>query len=248
MVLRCRVWSRIVIQQQNARFEKPRPLFPNRLFQFRQGTTVPRSIDGSNLQKVSSKITINEAIKSNLYAKPVHSVYITGYQSFDRKALAHLSKQWIPVLQRPRRSWSLLSFGSNLYPPPSKSLFFRALLSLSSPKKTPFKHQGWVHTTPLIIGRPQKSALGLPSSIRAEHTNTFLNRVECKGTSILVKHLDTFFVTPPLFHKPILLTPASASVFFLSRLHLLSTGAGSPLAIMNAGLGVGAFPRSNNKQ
>ncbi|GFU61393.1 hypothetical protein TNCV_3404811 [Trichonephila clavipes] len=42
MVLRCRrrVWTRIIIQQQNARFEKPRSLFANRPLQFRQGVTV----------------------------------------------------------------------------------------------------------------------------------------------------------------------------------------------------------------
>ncbi|GFS78160.1 hypothetical protein TNCV_1107711 [Trichonephila clavipes] len=43
MVLLCRrrVWTRIIIQQQNARFEKPRSLFPNRPLHFRQGVTVP---------------------------------------------------------------------------------------------------------------------------------------------------------------------------------------------------------------
>ncbi|GFU05209.1 hypothetical protein TNCV_575381 [Trichonephila clavipes] len=57
MVLRWRhrVWSLIVLQQQNTRFEKPWQLFPNRLFQFRQGVTVPRSIDGPNLQTVHAK-------------------------------------------------------------------------------------------------------------------------------------------------------------------------------------------------
>ncbi|GFW12664.1 hypothetical protein TNCV_3883741 [Trichonephila clavipes] len=39
MVLHCRrrVWSRIVIQQQNARSEKPRPLFPNHCSQSLSG-------------------------------------------------------------------------------------------------------------------------------------------------------------------------------------------------------------------
>lgn len=57
MVLRCRhwVWSRNVIQQQNARCEKARPLFPNCLLQFRQGVTVPHSSDGSNRQKVQQQ-------------------------------------------------------------------------------------------------------------------------------------------------------------------------------------------------
>ncbi|GFW62159.1 hypothetical protein TNCV_1685901 [Trichonephila clavipes] len=43
MVLRCRlgVWSRIVIQQTNARSEKSMSLFTNRLFRFRHGVTVP---------------------------------------------------------------------------------------------------------------------------------------------------------------------------------------------------------------
>ncbi|GFW44145.1 hypothetical protein TNCV_3855061 [Trichonephila clavipes] len=36
-------------------FEKPRTFFPNRLFQLRQGVTVPSSIDDSNLQKVKAK-------------------------------------------------------------------------------------------------------------------------------------------------------------------------------------------------
>ncbi|GFS70159.1 hypothetical protein TNCV_2199921 [Trichonephila clavipes] len=43
MVLRFRrrVWTRIIIQQQNARFEMPRSLFLNRPNPFRQGVTVP---------------------------------------------------------------------------------------------------------------------------------------------------------------------------------------------------------------
>ncbi|GFV47257.1 hypothetical protein TNCV_4829131 [Trichonephila clavipes] len=60
MVLRCRyrVWFRIVIQQQNARFEMSMPLFPKHLFQIRQGVTVLRNthIDGSNLQNVQEKV------------------------------------------------------------------------------------------------------------------------------------------------------------------------------------------------
>lgn len=54
MVLNCLywVWSRIVIQQQNARSEKRRPLFPNLFLQLWQDVTVPCNIDGSNLQKV----------------------------------------------------------------------------------------------------------------------------------------------------------------------------------------------------
>ncbi|GFV51421.1 hypothetical protein TNCV_3465471 [Trichonephila clavipes] len=40
--------SRIVIRKQNARSEKSRSLFPNRLFRFRKGVTVLRSIDGSS--------------------------------------------------------------------------------------------------------------------------------------------------------------------------------------------------------
>ncbi|GFT74212.1 hypothetical protein TNCV_4081331 [Trichonephila clavipes] len=57
MVLCCRhrVWYRIAIQQQNSRFEKPRSLFPNRLFRFRLGVRVSCSIDGSNPQKVNAK-------------------------------------------------------------------------------------------------------------------------------------------------------------------------------------------------
>ncbi|GFU67136.1 hypothetical protein TNCV_3675501 [Trichonephila clavipes] len=44
MVLRChrRVWSRIDIQQQNARSEKPKPPFPNHLIDFEQSVTIPR--------------------------------------------------------------------------------------------------------------------------------------------------------------------------------------------------------------
>ncbi|GFX07639.1 hypothetical protein TNCV_4159081 [Trichonephila clavipes] len=64
---------------------------------------------------------------------------------------------WSLVLQRHRRSGSLLSFGSNLYPPPSQVSFFRAFFSsslhpgLSSRLlKKPFKHQGPVHNTPLL--------------------------------------------------------------------------------------------------
>ncbi|GFU55153.1 hypothetical protein TNCV_426571 [Trichonephila clavipes] len=54
MVLCCRhrVWSRIVIQQQNTRSEKPRSLF-----RFRQGVTVLRSIDVVSTSKMSSNKT-----------------------------------------------------------------------------------------------------------------------------------------------------------------------------------------------
>ncbi|GFX44872.1 hypothetical protein TNCV_3429211 [Trichonephila clavipes] len=72
------------------------------------------------------------------------------------------------ILQRHRRSGYLLSSGSNLYPPPSKSLFFRAPLKLSpsralnsSPKKTLLNTRGGSTTRPssLLVGRPQKSPL-----------------------------------------------------------------------------------------
>ncbi|GFY13805.1 hypothetical protein TNCV_985771 [Trichonephila clavipes] len=44
MVLHCRrrVWSRIVIQQQNPRSEKPRPLFPNLSARSRSTSTLLR--------------------------------------------------------------------------------------------------------------------------------------------------------------------------------------------------------------
>ncbi|GFW35223.1 hypothetical protein TNCV_1695381 [Trichonephila clavipes] len=99
-----------------------------------------------------------------------------------------------------RRSRSLLSFDSNLYPPPSKSFFFRALLKFSpsraffpSPKKTLLNSRGESTTRPssLLIGRPQKSPLILPSPIRAQHTNTLSGCLETKRAMILVQHLDT---------------------------------------------------------
>ncbi|GFY25590.1 hypothetical protein TNCV_2487101 [Trichonephila clavipes] len=49
------VVSHCHLELQNAKFEKSWLLFPNRLFLFRQVVTVPRSIDGSNLQKVQAK-------------------------------------------------------------------------------------------------------------------------------------------------------------------------------------------------
>ncbi|GFW13265.1 hypothetical protein TNCV_4121631 [Trichonephila clavipes] len=77
MVLLChfRVWPRIVIQQQHTRFEKPRPLFPNRLFQFRQGLTVPNSIDGSNVQKVHAKVNASSVCKALSFPAGVFEAY-----------------------------------------------------------------------------------------------------------------------------------------------------------------------------
>ncbi|GFY21217.1 hypothetical protein TNCV_3992611 [Trichonephila clavipes] len=49
------MWSRIVIQQQNAKIEKPYPLISNHLLQFRQDVTVPRNIEGFQPPKSSSK-------------------------------------------------------------------------------------------------------------------------------------------------------------------------------------------------
>ncbi|GFV54633.1 putative DD41D transposase [Trichonephila clavipes] len=45
MALRCGrlMWSSIAIQQQNIVTEKPRPLFPNHLFRYQHGVTVPPS-------------------------------------------------------------------------------------------------------------------------------------------------------------------------------------------------------------
>ncbi|GFV31561.1 transposable element Tcb2 transposase [Trichonephila clavipes] len=65
MVLRCqrRVSLRIFIQKQNAVFQKHWPLFPNCLFPFRQGVTVPSSIDGSKLQKVNPKVNASSICK-----------------------------------------------------------------------------------------------------------------------------------------------------------------------------------------
>ncbi|GFV34991.1 hypothetical protein TNCV_4053091 [Trichonephila clavipes] len=67
MVLRCRrrVRTRIIIQQ-NARFEKPRSLFPNVRFNFdRVSQYLPRSIDGSNLQKKPrTKVNASSACKA----------------------------------------------------------------------------------------------------------------------------------------------------------------------------------------
>ncbi|GFV64542.1 hypothetical protein TNCV_4965231 [Trichonephila clavipes] len=59
-----RVWSRIVIQQQNDIFEKPRTVLLNNFFQFPQSITVQRSIDGSNLQKVHAKVSTSSVFKA----------------------------------------------------------------------------------------------------------------------------------------------------------------------------------------
>ncbi|GFS86106.1 DUF4817 domain-containing protein [Trichonephila clavipes] len=96
----------------------------------------------------------------------------------------------------------------------------------------------------LINGRPQNSAHGLPSPIRAEHTTTLPASGDCKGAGILVQHLDTLVHHTPLFLKAVLLTSAKVTVF-LARLHLLSTGAGFPLTIMTSSLVVGASLRSS---
>ncbi|GFU71607.1 hypothetical protein TNCV_3035471 [Trichonephila clavipes] len=66
MVLRCRnrVWSHIVIQQQNAMFETPRQLFPNHFLKFQQGVTVPHSSDGYNIQKVHAKVNASSQCKA----------------------------------------------------------------------------------------------------------------------------------------------------------------------------------------
>ncbi|GFV84421.1 hypothetical protein TNCV_5006851 [Trichonephila clavipes] len=66
MVLRCRhrVWFHIIIQHKNARFQKPRLLFPNHLFQLQQGVTVPRSTDGPDLQKVHAKVNASSECKA----------------------------------------------------------------------------------------------------------------------------------------------------------------------------------------
>ncbi|GFX95498.1 hypothetical protein TNCV_4825131 [Trichonephila clavipes] len=79
LVLRChhRVWSRIVIQQRNARYEKSRPLFSKRLFQFRQGVTLPRSIDGYNLQKVQEKVNSSSVYKALRFP----AVFLEVYQA-----------------------------------------------------------------------------------------------------------------------------------------------------------------------
>ncbi|GFV15592.1 uncharacterized protein TNCV_4836181 [Trichonephila clavipes] len=84
-----------------------------------------------------NRLLLIEAIKYSLYAKPVHSVYITGDQSlqfFVRRALAHLSKTLFPVLQRHRRSWCLLS--SEKSPSDSESDLGWSLLSKSPPRSS----------------------------------------------------------------------------------------------------------------
>ncbi|GFS55658.1 hypothetical protein TNCV_131701 [Trichonephila clavipes] len=49
----------------------------------------------------------------------------------------NLSKPWIPVLQRHQRSGSLLSFGSDFSPPPSKSPFSPGSLQVLSIQGSP---------------------------------------------------------------------------------------------------------------
>ncbi|GFT15879.1 hypothetical protein TNCV_3314651 [Trichonephila clavipes] len=78
-----------------------------------------------------------------------------------------------------------------------------------------------------------------------------MGRLECNGARILAQHLDetsnVWVHHTPLFPKAILLESAEVTVF-LDRLRLLSMGSGTSLTIMTASLGVGASPRSNNKQ
>ncbi|GFS56821.1 hypothetical protein TNCV_2222321 [Trichonephila clavipes] len=50
---RCRVWSRIVVQQQNAMSEQTVHFFQITSLMFDLGVALPRSIDGSNLQKLT---------------------------------------------------------------------------------------------------------------------------------------------------------------------------------------------------
>ncbi|GFU52784.1 hypothetical protein TNCV_3061221 [Trichonephila clavipes] len=106
-----------------------------------------------------------EAIKYSLYAKPVHSVCITGDQSFVRRARAHLSL---------RRCFQFsdasgvhgFSFSSEKSPSRSLQLSLKSLspaLPSGFPLKKPFKHQGRAHNTSLIIGRSLKSAQDLRS-------------------------------------------------------------------------------------
>ncbi|GFV53203.1 hypothetical protein TNCV_1065621 [Trichonephila clavipes] len=104
--------------------------------------------------------------------------------------------------------WLLLGQAVGERPAMLRSGHTRAQRHVASLKRSRTRSGSTPRPSSLIIGRPQKSALDLPSPIRAEHINTFPGRMECKGASILMKHLDTFFITPPLFHKPILLTPA----------------------------------------
>ncbi|GFX35505.1 hypothetical protein TNCV_103121 [Trichonephila clavipes] len=95
----------------------------------------------------------------------------------------------------------------------------------------------------LLIGRSQKSPLA-SLVLFVRNTQKHSRAVWTKSVIILVHHLDT----PPVFYNPILSTPTEATGFFSYRLRLLSMGAGSLFTIMTASLGVGACPRSNNKQ
>ncbi|GFU69399.1 hypothetical protein TNCV_3887171 [Trichonephila clavipes] len=128
-----------------------------------------------------------------------------GFQSSNITGVHGLSSLLAPtsILQRP-------------------SLFFPGF---SSAKK-PFKHQEGTYHAPrtLSLAYPLSSTLGLPSLIRAEHTNTLSDRQESSSARILVQHLDAIVHHTPLFLQAILLTPSETTGFFLDRLRLLSMG------------------------
>ncbi|GFX80634.1 retrovirus-related Pol polyprotein from transposon 17.6 [Trichonephila clavipes] len=108
-------------------------------------------------------------------------------------------------------------------------------LSLSelslSPKKL-FSPPGRVHDTPLVPSHFQvtKASPWPWASVVSYSCGTHKytpGRLEPNGARILVQHLDTLVHHTPLFLKASLLTSAEVTVFFLDRLRLLSTGAGT---------------------
>ncbi|GFY03730.1 hypothetical protein TNCV_3666401 [Trichonephila clavipes] len=132
------------------------------------------------------QVTINEAIKSKLNAKPVHSVYITGDQLFVRKEKSletmdssppttpafMVSGSPTPQAFRVSPLFLLQSLSSTVQDSfflSSPQVFSIQGSLLPYPKKTLLNTRGGSTTRPssLLIGRPQRSTLGLPSPIRA---------------------------------------------------------------------------------
>ncbi|GFX10025.1 hypothetical protein TNCV_4101641 [Trichonephila clavipes] len=81
----------------------PGLFFPNHRFQFRHGVTVPRSIDGSNHQKVLAKLNVSSVCKALSFP----AGFFIAYQVIDDMKLEPCSSlvkiEWLWSLTRARR-------------------------------------------------------------------------------------------------------------------------------------------------
>ncbi|GFU40643.1 hypothetical protein TNCV_3230301 [Trichonephila clavipes] len=140
------------------------------------------------------------------------------------------------------QSRALLS--SSLDPEQGSSLKFSRFRAglFSSPEKNPFKHQGWVHNTPLVpyYWQATKGSLGLPSPIRV-NTQKY-SRTDCTKSAIILVHHSTCVL---LFHS--LDTGRGDRILFRQASPIVN-GAGSLFTIMTVWLGVSTCPSSNNEQ